>query len=343
MKKNTLYIKLIFALLIIANVKAVAQDIHFSQFYETTILNNPALTGVFDGDYKAGAIYRNQWGSVGVPFQTTLINLESKVRVNTANDYLSFGLLGYFDKAGTINFSTLGLYPAINYNKSMEDKYGSYLDVGFTGGYIQRSIDVSKMTFDNQYQGGIILPISTSENIPNPKMNYFDLGAGVIFNSSLDEENQINYFIGAAAYHFTSPKASFYSGTKDANLSIRWDGNAGLNYNFDETYALQFYINAMFQSPYQEIVGGAMLKWSAVNGNNSQPFSLYLGAFYRFQDAWIPALKIQYRRNSFGISYDVNNSTLKNVTGMHGGFEISLINTGMFVAGYDDKHQCPRF
>src|SRR5579875_1912223 len=107
------------------------QDIHFSQFYENTILNNPALTGIFTDDYKAGVMYRSQWGSITTPFQTTLVDLESKVRVNTANDYLSFGLLGYFDKAGDISFQTFGLYPAINYNKSLEDKYGSYLNVGF--------------------------------------------------------------------------------------------------------------------------------------------------------------------------------------------------------------------
>jgi hypothetical protein len=42
-------------------MKLLAQaDIHFSQFYETSILRNPALTGVFPEDYRVGAYERSE-------------------------------------------------------------------------------------------------------------------------------------------------------------------------------------------------------------------------------------------------------------------------------------------
>ena len=53
-----------------------AQDIHFSQFFETPLLRNPALAGIFSGDLRIQAVYRNQWNSVTVPYQTTSLNGE---------------------------------------------------------------------------------------------------------------------------------------------------------------------------------------------------------------------------------------------------------------------------
>src|SRR5690606_15066658 len=117
-----------------------AQDIHFSQYYETSILRNPALTGIFTGDYKVGVIYRSQWSSISKPYQTALVNAETRIPVRgMANDFVSIGLLAYYDKAGSVSLQTLGLYPALNYNKSLSSENNTYLSVGFTGGFIQRS------------------------------------------------------------------------------------------------------------------------------------------------------------------------------------------------------------
>ena len=47
-----------------------AQDIHFSQFFASPVLVNPANTGNFNGVARLGLNYRDQWGSVSVPYQT---------------------------------------------------------------------------------------------------------------------------------------------------------------------------------------------------------------------------------------------------------------------------------
>jgi hypothetical protein len=43
------------------------QDLHFSQFYEFPLLRNPALAGIFNGNFRFTGAYRNQWQSVTVP------------------------------------------------------------------------------------------------------------------------------------------------------------------------------------------------------------------------------------------------------------------------------------
>src|SRR5690349_6536682 len=97
--KITMRRKLIIGLLCACTLSVKAQDIHFTQFYENSILRNPALTGVFAEDYKLGVSYRSQWSSVSNPYQTGTLNAEMHRPVRGGNDNISFGLLAYYDKA----------------------------------------------------------------------------------------------------------------------------------------------------------------------------------------------------------------------------------------------------
>jgi type IX secretion system PorP/SprF family membrane protein len=329
--------------------QANAQDIHFSQFYENAILRNPALTGIFSGDYKAGVNFRSQWSNIAVPFVTTLASFESRIRVNKeVGDYLSYGLTATYDRAGSIGFNSLQVYPAINYNKSLEDAYGSYLSVGFAGGYVQRSVDPTKMTFDNQWQNGGFDPNAGSgERMTFNKVQYYDLSAGVSFNSSAGSERQVNYYLGAAAYHVTQPKTSFdASNAALVKLSMKWSGNLGIQYRIDNHVGLTFHANYMTQEPYQEIILGGLVSWGAYDEIKNTTLKIYAGAFYRVKDAIIPTIKLDYDNYSFTASYDANTSGFKlSSGGTAGGFELSLYLRGVFqkMQGASDALRCPRF
>jgi type IX secretion system PorP/SprF family membrane protein len=166
---------------------AGAQDVHFSQFYESATLRNPALTGIFSGDYKIGLNYRNQWSSFGVPFQTTLVTAESKALLReSTNDYLSFGLTTVYDKAGSIDFTSISAYGAVNYNKALGTRSGTYLSIGLCAGYLQRSFDIDKMRFANQYSGGSHNSATPSgENMNFGVVRHFDASAGLSLSGTL--------------------------------------------------------------------------------------------------------------------------------------------------------------
>jgi len=51
------------ALILFVAWKLSAQDPHFSQYYFTPLEVNPALTGIFEGKYRASMSYRDQWSS----------------------------------------------------------------------------------------------------------------------------------------------------------------------------------------------------------------------------------------------------------------------------------------
>jgi hypothetical protein len=70
----------------------------------------------------------------------------------------------------------------------------------------------------------------------------------------------------------------------------------------------------------------------------------YGGLLWRVNDAIIPIVKIDYNDLTFGMSYDMNLSKLKAASNIRGGFEISIIKTGLMTdpqRGFSST-VCPR-
>lgn len=323
-------------------------DIHFSQFYETSLIRNPALTGVFNDNYKITVYSRSQWNSIANPYQTTLLNAEYRISLGqNSNDFLSFGGLGYFDEAGDLDQKITGFYGAINYNKSLNPESNSYLSFGFAGGYLQYSFDPSKATVNNQFQNGVFNPLNPQmENWPTPKMNMADMGAGINYNFSPGGNNDATYMMGFSAYHFNQPEFSFYK-TYGFTENIRGNGNAGMIKELTDHFLLQLHFNYAVQNTYQELIGGGLIGWRTFAQYEQPLFEIYAGVFYRYQDAIIPVVKIKYKHMSIGMSYDINVSSLTEASNMMGGYEITLTLTGNYPpnsgSGPALKTACPRF
>src|SRR5690349_12730859 len=79
-----------------------AQDIHFSQFFEAPLLRNPALAGIFTGDVRVQALYRDQWNSVTTAYRTASLNGEYKLHIGRSEDFLTLGMQMLYDRAGSV-------------------------------------------------------------------------------------------------------------------------------------------------------------------------------------------------------------------------------------------------
>jgi type IX secretion system PorP/SprF family membrane protein len=325
-----------------------AQDIHFSQFWENNILLNPALTGVFSGDYKVGVDYRSQWSTLVNPYKTFMISGETRVLVSReVGDYISFGLVYTNDKAGSINFTSNQLYPAICYNKALEDERNSYLSVGLTGGYISRNVDMSLMKFSNQYQAGNYDQNNpTGETFVYNGLSNYDVGAGVSLNSSLDLQSRSNYYLGVGVYHINSPTVLFNGGNTLVKLPMKWQFNGGIYLPLNEQFSFTARANFAVQQPYQELLFGGMVTWKALQVGLPSIFAFHFGVFSRYQDAIIPVIKFDYKQVSLGFSYDVNNSSLSSQAGTGtSATEITLYVRGNYNHRKNprDGVMCPRF
>lgn len=339
--------KLLSAILLFAYLQGHAQaDIHFSQFYEASILRNPGLTGVFADDYKLSCFYRTQWSSVSIPYNTYLFSGETKVAVGKyEDDFISFGLLAYRDRSGTAGQQITSAYPTVSYNKSLNPDYNSYLSLGVCAAYTQYSFAPGQVTFNNQYQSGAFnTALPSLENIASAKNSFWNLAAGINFNTSSNQDNSVVYCIGVAGYNLTEPPNAYLRRGR-STLSLRGNVNAAVAISLREDINIQFQGNYARQGNFNEIMGAFLWTWSPVDRDAKSDFSLTLGGIYRHGDAVSPIVKVKYRRMAASASYDVNTSTFKTATNSQGALELTLSVIGQFTSQNRATKTilCPRF
>jgi type IX secretion system PorP/SprF family membrane protein len=335
---------IVLALLISASSRA--QDIHFSQFFETPLLRNPSLAGIFNGDIRIQGVYRNQWGSVTIPYKTGSFNVEYKKPIGQGDDFITTGLQLVYDKAGTTNFTTTNILPAVNYHKSLGSNKSSYLSLGFMGGLVQRRIDRTKMTTNSQFDGNGYNPaLADGESFVNDNFSYLDGSVGMTFSSALSPDRpDDNYFIGVGFHHFNRPKNSFYK-RPEIELSPKWVYSTGVRFGVSETSYLTIQADHTTQGPSKETIIGAMYSIKIGEDYQRPDYTLHFGSFLRLEDAFIPVVKLDYNPFSVALSYDVNVSQLKTASQGHGGMELSVTYIGFFDRENSSRNatRCPKF
>ena len=318
---------------------AKAQDIHFSQFFETPLLRNPSLAGIFTGDVRVQAIYRDQWNSVTNAYKTGSLSGEYKMPVGKADDYLTLGMQILYDKAGTVAWRSAHVLPAVNFHKSLSTEVNRYLSLGFMAGVVQRGLDRSKMTTNSTYDG-----LGDGENLEANQYTYMDGGVGLSFNTQLNADPANNLYLGVAYHHFNRPKTSFYT-TGNMELNPKIVGSAGVRFGVTPASYLTIMADYSTQGDYREAIAGALYGLK-VGGELEKPlYTLHGGAFMRLNDAFIPVVKLDYHPFSLSFSYDVNISSLKTSSRGRGGFEL-----GISYIGFTNRDNsvinatlCPRF
>jgi type IX secretion system PorP/SprF family membrane protein len=337
--KKLYYSLILFGAAICGIQKVTAQDLHFSQFHETPLYRNPALAGIMNGDIRVQTVFRSQWNSIANAYKTGSFNIEYKTKPGQGDDYMTWGLMAYYDRAGTTNLTSTILMPAINFHKSMSEYRNSYLSAAFMGGFVQRRFDRSKMTTNNQYENGW-----DGESEVNNGYTYWDGSAGLSYNTSIGEGEKSNLVLGVAYHHFNRPTNSFFNASSIV-LDPKLVFSADMKLDLNEYSTMTIYSDFVKQGTNTEIIGG-MLYGLKVGPLVDEPdYVLHGGAFLRWGDAIIPTVKLDYRSFSAGISYDVNISKLAPHSVGQGGFELSVTYRG-FLDKFNstlDALRCPRF
>jgi type IX secretion system PorP/SprF family membrane protein len=334
------YPVLLLLLALLAPGRAVrAQDIHFSQFFEAPLLRNPSLAGIFTGDIRVQAVYRDQWNSVTTAYKTSSINAEYKLPIGKGNDFITPGIQILYDRAGSVSWVSTHILPALNYHKSLSNERNRYLSLGVMGGPVQRMFDRSKMTTNTQYDGG-----GDGETFVQPKYTYFDAAVGMSYNSQLNDNPDNNFFIGLAYHHLTRPGNAFYREAA-ATLDPKWVASGGIRFSVTPISYLTLQADYSTQGKFQEVVGGALYGIKIGEDWEKPLYTLHAGMFLRWNDALIPVVKIDYAPFSFAFSYDVNISKLRTSSYGRGGFELTLGYVGFTNRNNSSLNAvlCPKF
>ncbi|MBS1512670.1 MAG: PorP/SprF family type IX secretion system membrane protein [Bacteroidetes bacterium] len=324
--------------------QAAAQDINFSQFYDLPLLRNPSLAGLFQGDVRVTSAYRNQWQSVTVPYRTFGLGGEFKKPVSeNSDDYFTYGLQLTNDIAGDSRLSRTQIFPVFNYHKSLGGDKNTYLSAGMMGGPVMQRFDPTKLYFDDQYQNGAYSPTNPTKQVfTNSKMTYWDGAAGLCFSSVAGEGT--HYYIGVGLFHFTEPKVAFQK-QYDIILNKKWVVNGGFAAPLSDENRLIMYFDYFMQGGSRQGQGGFMINHDFIQYDENQKIGISGGMFYRWKDALMPVVKLDYYDYSVGLCYDVNSSKLKTASQYRGAFELTL-SYKAFNNHYNttaSKVKCPLF
>jgi type IX secretion system PorP/SprF family membrane protein len=293
-----------------------AQDFHLSQYDAAPMFLNPAMTGMFDGEYRVHAQYRTQWAAVASkPFTTSGISFDMPLK--------KFGvglqIMNYRAGAGSYNVASALL--SVAYDVVFDGENIHHLALGAQGGILQKSINVSALTFGNQYigdNGGSFIPgIASGENFSNSSFTVSDFNAGALYYYA-KEGSRLNPFIGFSAFHLTQPNESFMGA--DNKLPMEYFIHGGVKINVNEKIQLLPKFIYMSQLNSQEFTASLLLHYFIKDADSY----LIFGPTYRSNDAAIIEVGLKKGNYIARVSYDVNTSSLKTASSSKGGFEISL-------------------
>jgi type IX secretion system PorP/SprF family membrane protein len=318
-----------------------AQDPHFSQFYASPLTLNPALTGKFDGTFRLAANYRNQWPTINNAFTTATASVDFSILANKLPEFDTWGvgIIGLSDQSGNkiLQNNYIGISTA--YSKGLDENGYHQLSIGFQGVYTNKRLDVAMADFEDELTAlGFTGVTSEVFNNQNVVVNYFDLNVGVLYTGTTNGYD--NFYFGASLYHVNQARESFTGGqfTLQPRLTLQGGGYKpiGENKTLHGSFIYQRQAGAT-----EAVLGGAVS--FNLNGEEVNPTALYTGMWYRFDDAVIPYIGLEVADFRFGLTYDLNISSLQTASNTRGGAEISLIYIHKPGDPTLKKYNCPKF
>ena len=318
-----------------------AQDLHFSQFFNSPLSTNPANTGFIPAsDYRMGVHYRNQWSNImAAPYRTFSVFGDAQVfRDKFENGWLGLGGLILGDVAGAGSLRSTRMYGSVAYHHMR--RTSSLLSAGFNVGWANKRIDPSSLKFPDQFDGQFFdATLPTSVVLSDNNVSYFDLQAGINYAYFPTEEVYIN--AGYSAHHVNNPKETFFNDVLAAGqIPIRHIAFANSNFKVSKDIIINPSVYFSTQAAAWELNAGLTANFNLSEFGEKQ---LVAGVFYRHLDAVVPMLGFEINGLKFLFSYDATVSSLRNFNNMKGAGEFSLIKSGFYRSTAGRQSMCPHF
>lgn len=316
-----------------------AQDLHFSQFFQSPLSTNPANTGFIpDADFRIGTQYRQQYSNlIPISYKTFTAFVDGQLfNDQIDNGWLGAGLMIMSDVAGSGSLTSNKIYGSLAYHQMLGN--ASLLSAGFNLGYANKRINTSLLNFPDQFNGFFFdSNLPTGVQLSSSAVQYFDMQAGINYAYFPSEEIYIN--AGYSIHHVNRPRETFLNDRSDNGIiPMRQIGfvNAVLKLNDDLLLKPNIYYTR--QASAQELTFGLMSNYRLTESGDK---ILNLGCYARNKDAIIPMLGFQLHHLELNFSFDITTSTLRSYNYGSGATEFSLIKKGFFPGRAVRQTLCP--
>lgn len=309
-------IHFIAALLFVQTV--FAQDLHFSQFYSTSMLVNPANTGRMKEDARLTLATRNQWAALNSNFKSSALTTDFVIKAKAfKRNKLGVGLLFSHDDLakGAYKNSNIGIATA--YHWILDKRRRHRFSIGLQGGYSQKFFNGEALLYENQNRYFVFDPtIDPSEKLTsgsNGNFSFFDVQAGAAYK--LVVSPKLDLETGISLYQLRQPKETLYNDANNAKinkLGTRWVQTVSATYKFTDQLSVSPQMMYMRQSHAVDANFGAFATYTL---RTTHLFQLMGGVFYRNKDAAIPFIGTRFKNLDVRFSYDATTSSARNVKG----------------------------
>jgi type IX secretion system PorP/SprF family membrane protein len=323
-------------LLIASCITCKAQDPHFSQYFSSPLTLNPATTGFFDGDYRIALNERQQWWNIGASYNTTSLSADFKILSEQIPQFDTFGVgfSGIFDKSLNGALYSNYLSASVAYHKSLADEGKQTLALGIQATFADRFIDFSKLSFASQFNVDFFdpsLPVNIGNSYNDTK--YLEINAGLLYTLHINKDN---YYLGTSLYHINRPIERIYD-PAGYKVPFRITAHSGGEININSLSSVLFSGVYMNQGGiYDNLIGAA---YAFKLDNDFDYTKIYLGAWYRVNESYIPYIGIDFNNFSAGVNYSLS---ALSVNSYHPAtFEFSLIFKHR--SNSNSSSLCPRF
>ncbi len=326
--KKILYLSLLTAFLY--TQAANAQNILNTEINATPLAVNPAFTGMFNGNVRAGIIYSNRSSSSAtVPYTTDGAFADLPLFTNSKGDYLAAGIQLTRDQSYEGNLANFNGLLSLAYHKifrkanDSNNLHTSHLSFGLQGGYSQVNFDLSQIYFGHYYPSAFVLGVSSEYQLENQK-NYYPVNGGICFSHQAGAH--LNYTIGVAGYNLNLPYRNtipYPYGTYGDDR--RYIGEIGADWSITNWLTLRPQIRYQSQANANGVVAGNEFDFKVSKPAKYRNIvSVFAGAWYHTGNAMMITTGIAKNHLQIGFSYDFNYAPLYYTEYGSGGFAVSL-------------------
>ena len=262
------------------------------------------------------------------PYVTGTISYDTKVQpgknaYQEENNYLGLGGMLMFDRAmggiAKATFASLNL----SYNIKLIDGTTKHrLGIGFGTTYGKRSVDFSRLDFEDQYTGfGFNTNLPTGETALSDMKSFISVNTGLTY--SITSANS-NFDIGVAVFHVNNPKQTFLE-DPNQRLAMRKVAHANFETYLNDRTILNAAGIYQLQGGARYVSAGGGLGYYL--GDDKGPI-LNAGLWYWAENGFVPYLGLAVNNFQFGFSYDITTSKLSQSARKPSSVELSLIFRG---------------
>lgn len=300
-----------------------AQDIHYTQYYLSPLTLNPALTGGFEGTFRIGGIYRDQWRSVlnSNAFQTPSVYIDAPIITGfRKQDWVGIGLNVLNDQVGSVGYSNTNAGLAAAYHFAIGPKKNpgrTVLSIGAQAARTQKRFDQTLLRFESQWDGQTLNGSQDAgEGNFSENTNFLGINSGLSLSTALNKDETTRLNLGVGVFNINGPQDGF---KQTDQLGAKIVAHANVDFDLNDKWTVTPHIF------FQTLDGAQEINIAAIAGYKLRDdLVLQFGESYRIGDAINTIVGLQYNSLRVGVSYDVNISKLQASTGNRGGLEFGV-------------------